>query len=443
LPNDFLDKIGLHVPEIMLPAATADYLKWSVVACDQFTAQPAYWEQVEKIVGDAPSTYRITLPEIFLEGSDCDARIKEINRKMDQYLTDGVLESKGHGFVLVERTAHGLTRRGLVVALDLEQYDYAVGSKSLIRATEGTVIERIPARKKIRKNASIETPHIMVLLDDPKDTVIGKLFEMVDDYEVLYQTKLMQGGGEIKGWLISGAEAIMNIAQAIGAIPLLDNMLYAVGDGNHSLASAKAHWEDIKKSLSDETSWMTHPARFAMVELVNVYDKGLDFEPIHRVVFDCDYIELFYKFEQFIKQHGGLIEIKYFVGENANKKMRDQWNVIDQLKTNQKFSFVTDKVSGIVIMDRTGFTMTVATLQAFLDEYLKENTNARIDYIHGAKIAMEIGSEENNLAFVLPPMSKFDLFPAVVNEGALPRKTFSMGEANEKRYYMECRKIIE
>lgn len=443
MPNDFLDKIGLHVPEIMLPAATADYLKWSVVACDQFTAQPAYWEQVEKIVGDAPSTYRITLPEIFLEGSDCDARIKEINRKMDQYLTDGVLESKGHGFVLVERTAHGLTRRGLVVALDLEQYDYAVGSKSLIRATEGTVIERIPARKKIRKNASIETPHIMVLLDDPKDTVIGKLFEMVDDYEVLYQTKLMQGGGEIKGWLISGAEAIMNIAQAIGAIPLLDNMLYAVGDGNHSLASAKAHWEDIKKSLSDETSWMTHPARFAMVELVNVYDKGLDFEPIHRVVFDCDYIELFYKFEQFIKQHGGLIEIKYFVGENANKKMRDQWNVIDQLKTNQKFSFVTDKVSGIVIMDRTGFTMTVATLQAFLDEYLKENTNARIDYIHGAKIAMEIGSEENNLAFVLPPMSKFDLFPAVVNEGALPRKTFSMGEANEKRYYMECRKIIE
>jgi len=177
--------------------------------------------------------------------------------------------------------------------------------------------------------------------------------------------------------------------------------------------------------------------------LVNVYDKGLDFEPIHRVVFDCDYIELFYQFEQFVKQHGGLIEIKYFVGENANQKMRDQWNVIDQLKTNQKFSFVTDKVSGIVIMDCTGFTMTVATLQAFLDEYLKENSDARIDYIHGAKIAMEIGSQANNLAFVLPPMSKFDLFPAVVNEGALPRKTFSMGEANEKRYYMECRKIIE
>ncbi|MEI6601870.1 MAG: DUF1015 domain-containing protein [Clostridia bacterium] len=441
--NDFLEKMGLHVPEIMLPAANADYMKWSVVACDQFTAQPAYWDQVEMIVGDAPSTYRITLPEIFLEESDCDARIQKINQKMDQYLAEGVLESKGHGFVLVERKAHGHTRRGLVVALDLEQYDYALGSKSLIRATEGTVIERIPARKKIRKHASIETPHIMVLLDDPKDTVIGKLFETVDDYELLYQTKLMQGGGEIKGWMIFATDTIAHIAQAIGAIPLLDNMLYAVGDGNHSLASAKAHWEDVKKALPDEASLVAHPARFAMVELVNVYDKGLDFEPIHRVVFDCDYIELFYQFEQFVKQHGGLIEIKYFVGENANQKMRDQWNVIDQLKTNQKFSFVTDKVSGIVIMDCTGFTMTVATLQAFLDEYLKENSDARIDYIHGAKIAMEIGSQANNLAFVLPPMSKFDLFPAVVNEGALPRKTFSMGEANEKRYYMECRKIIE
>jgi len=442
LSSELFEKIGLKIPEILLPKHGIDFYKWSVVACDQYTAQPSYWDQVEKNVGDAPSTLHLTLPEVYLENKDCDNRIVEINFNMRKYLEEGILESKGNGFVLVERVVYGHKRKGLVVSLDLEKYDYFKDSKSLIRATEGTVLERIPPRKKIRKNASIETPHIMILIDDPNDLVIGELFISIKDYKLLYDTKLMQGGGEIRGWMIDAPETLQDISEAINSLPLLDGMLYAVGDGNHSLASAKSHWVDIKKTLNNNEI-SDHPARFAMVELVNVHDKALEFEPIHRVLFDCDYIDIFHEFEQFVKENGGLIEIKYFVGESANKKMRAQWEVIDQVKTAQKFSFATEKVSGIIIMDRTGFSMTVATVQAFLDKYLSNNNHVRIDYIHGAKIAMEIGSKDNNLAFILPPMSKFELFPSVVNEGVLPRKTFSMGEANEKRFYMECRKIIK
>ena len=437
----FFENIGIKVPNILLPEKNVEYSNWSVVACDQYTAQPAYWEQVEKIVDMSPSTFRITLPEIFLEEDDCDDRIKDINEIMQEYMDKNILLDKGEGFVLVERKAHGRTRHGLVVALDLEKYDYSKGSTSLIRATEGTVLERIPSRKKIRKNAVIETPHIMVLIDDPPESVIGELFTQIHNSTPLYDTKLMQGGGEIKGWLIDDRKKIIEIAKAIEKLPINANMLYAVGDGNHSLASAKAHWEDVKVKLGDK--WEHHPARFALVELVNVHDKGLEFEPIHRVVFNCDYIDLLNKLEIFVKNKGGLIETKYFIGEVANKKMKAQWKKISTISSGQKFYFVTNKVSGIVIMDGTGYTMTVATLQAFLDEYLLEHSESEVDYIHGANVVTEISSEPMNLGIVLPPMSKFDLFLAVINEGALPRKTFSMGEANEKRYYMECRKIVE
>jgi len=438
LSDDCFEKIGIVVPEIFLPANNVDYSKWSVLACDQYTSQPSYWEQVKKNVGDAPSTYRITLPEVYLESVDTSSMISEINENMNKYLASGLLESKGKGFVLVERVVYGHTRRGLVVAVDLEKYEYSKGSKALIRATEGTVIERIPPRKMIRKNAAIETPHIMVLFDDPEDIVIGELFENIKEFTELYDTELMQGGGNVKGWMIDSKEAINNVIEKISAIERPDGMLFAVGDGNHSLASAKSHWEDVKLDCGPN-----HPARFALVELVNIHDAGLEFEPIHRVLFECDYIDFFQKFERFVVENGGLIEIKYFVGENAYKKMRSQCDVIDQLRTAQKFSFVTEKASGIVIMDGTGFTLTVGTLQVFIDDYLQENPSVTVDYIHGSKATIELGRKENNLSILLPGMSKFELFPAVINEGALPRKTFSMGEANEKRYYMECRKIIE
>jgi len=389
LLKDLLDKVGIGVPEILLPAPDTDFYKWSVVACDQFTSQPEYWDEVEKIVGVAPSTFRITLPEVFLDDNDCETRISEINTKMNEYMDNKVLESKGRGFVLVERTTHESVRCGLVVALDLEHYDYSVGSQSQIRATEGTVLDRIPPRKKIRQHATLETPHIMVLINDKEDRVIGPLFSKLEKFKPLYDTKLMQGGGKIKGWLIDDEPEIENVAQAISSLSETEQMLYAVGDGNHSLASAKSFWNDLKATLGDD--WESHPARYALVELVNLYDKGLEFEPIHRVVFDCDYIDLLYKFELFVKEHGGLFEIKYFVGAAANKKMRAQWNKISHITKGQMFAFVTAKVSGIVLFDLTNFTMTVVALQAFLDQYMKEIPETRIDYVHGTRIVFGFG----------------------------------------------------
>ena len=294
MDKKYSNSIGVLVPEVMLPPKGTDMMKWAVVACDQFTSQKEYWEEARKIIGDAPSTLDLILPEAYLGSPDEPERIAAIKANMKEYLKKGILQKQPQGFVLVERTANGNTRHGLVMALDLEEYDYSKGSGTLIRATEGTIVSRIPPRLKIREGAAVELPHILVLIDDPERTVIEPLVKKAEELPCLYDTDLMLGGGHISGRLVAGEGDVENVLAALtkladkeafekkyGDHPVL---LFAMGDGNHSLATAKANWEKIKAALPEDER-ADHPARYALIELNNVHDEGIIFEPIHRVVF--------------------------------------------------------------------------------------------------------------------------------------------------------------
>lgn len=400
-----LKKIGVGVPKILLTQDGINLNKWAVVACDQFTSEPEYWHEVEKYVGESPSTLKITLPEIYLESEDKREGIAKTVTEMKKYLDEETLEEKFEGFVLVDRkTKNAESRKGLVVALDLEKYEYMKGSKTLIRATEGTVESRIPPRLEIRKNALIELPHIMVLIDDPNKTVIEPLFE--ENLKKIYDIKLMMEGGQIRGWQISEEKLIEKIGDALEKLISEDGFLFAMGDGNHSLATAKTHWNNIKNTLS-ESEKGTHPARFALVELVNVHDDGLEFEPIHRVLFGVDKEKL----------------VNYLRGEGKEIEM------------------IVGGVKEKIKIKEMGSNLPVGDLQKLLDNFLIENPEAKIDYVHGEEAVRKL-STGNNIGFILPGMKKEELFPTVEKDGALPRKTFSMGEAQEKRYYLEARKIV-
>ena len=399
--------------DILLPKK--DFERWSVVACDQYTSQPEYWEETDKIVGDAPSTLRLIFPEAYLGKGDKAARIDAINAAMAEYQKDGIFNVLKNHFVLLERQVeNGALRRGLVGCIDLEDYSFTKGEKPLTRATEGTVLERIPPRVEIRKAAPLELPHIMVLIDDPDRTVIEPLFEK--DLPVCYDFELMQGGGHIKGYALDGtaAETINNaLAPLANADRYEENgtpFLFAVGDGNHSLATAKTCWELLKETLSPKEQ-KDHPARFALVELVNVHDTALVFEPIHRVVTDCNPEALLRKMQEFAdKQTGNNVQTVTVCHKGQ--------------QTAFTFSHATD-------------ALTVGTLQRFLDE----NGEGETDYIHGADVVMELSDRDDAIGFLLPAMDKGDLFRSVVFDGALPRKTFSMGEAHEKRFYLEARSL--
>lgn len=412
-----LNKIGVKIPKILLPKDGTDLNKWAVVACDQYTSEPEYWKKVSDYVGDKPSTYKITLPEVYLESVNKLERIKKINETMKDYLDQGILEEKFEGLVLVEREMKnnkgrhiGLPvqkRRGLIVALDLEKYEYAKGSKTLIRATEGTVESRIPPRLEIRKNALVELPHIMVLIDDPKKTVIEPLIQ--NKLDLIYDFELMMNGGHLRGWKITDEEIIKNIVDGLEKLISRDGFLFAMGDGNHSLATAKVHWNNIKLTLSEKER-ENHPARFALVELVNVHDVGLDFEPIHRVIFNVDATDL----RTYLAGNGELVDM--VVSE------KESW--------------------GFGIKD-FGSNLLVGNLQKGLDEYISIHPEVKIDYVHGKEAVIKIvASNSKTVGFLLPAMKKEELFPTVEKDGALPRKTFSMGESEEKRYYMEARKIM-
>lgn len=407
--RDNLDKIGISIPKILLPKDGTNLNKWAVVACDQYTSEPEYWEKVKDYIGNEPSTYKITLPEVYLEKNDKKERIEKINKTMKDYLDQKILEDKFEGLVLTERvTNNGKRKRnGLIVALDLEKYEYTKGSKTLIRATEGTVESRIPPRLEIRKNALVELPHIMVLINDPGKTVIEPLFNL--ELEKIYDFELMMNGGHLKGWKITDENLIKNIVFGLEKLISDDGFLFAMGDGNHSLATAKTHWNNLKINLTDEEK-KTHPARFALVELVNVYDDGLEFEPIHRVVFNVDETDL----RRF------LVGNDFFI--NMISKDGKDWSL------------------GI---KNFGSNLVVGSLQIGLDEYLKNHLEAKVDYVHGIESVKKIVVENSKtVGFLLPTMKKEELFPTVEKDGALPRKTFSMGESEEKRYYMEARKIV-
>jgi hypothetical protein len=466
-------KLGVYIPEILLPAKGIDLAKWSVIACDQYTSQPDYWIKVIEEVGDSPSTLRLTFPEIYLKDDDKDTRISDINQAMLQYLDQGILEPQKPGFILVDRsTPHAVSRKGLVLAVDLECYDYREGSQALIRATEGTVLDRIPPRVKIRENAPIELPHIMVLIDDPDKTVIEPLFERKDSFEKLYDFELMQGGGHIRGWKVDDAASLSMAANALAKLagPLSDEdgpgiienrsmaqhtardnrsntpcnapLLFAMGDGNHSLASAKTHWENVKASLLQQSTADTlcipdHSARYALVEVVNVHDDGLVFEPIHRVLFGVNSATV-------------LDNMKNICGRESEAEYRlydcksSMEAAVSSMKNNKSIHllpFILEGNFGLVIARKPSCSLEVGTLQFFIDNLIKGEKGIEVDYIHGDQVVTELGSQKNCMGFYLPVMDKHDLFRTVILDGVLPRKTFSMGEAEEKRYYLECRRI--
>lgn len=457
-----LDSIGVKIPEVLLPNKSIDMAKWAVIACDQYTSQPEYWEEVKNIVENSPSTLNLILPEVYLEKPDVDERIDNINKNMQTYLENGTLVSQKPGFIYVDRkTSHVPSRKGLILLVDLEKYDYNEGSQTLIRATEKTVIERLPPRVKIRKNALIELPHILLLIDDPERTVIEPLVEKTDYMEKLYDFELMMNGGHIRGYKIEDAELINNIASALYRLAQPETfykkygvsqekgiLLFAVGDGNHSLASAKVHWENIKENIKAELSHEApeklaealenHSARYAMAEVINVHDEGLIFEPIHRVLFNVDCNDVIENMKAFFSKYSP-VELKTY--SSINDMLSDGKRIRSVNAKVHIIPIISKDFLGIIIVEKPVHNLDVATLQEFLDIYLKENKNAKIDYIHGDDIVINLGQKEGNMGFYLPAISKHELFRTVILDGTLPRKTFSMGEAEEKRYYIECRKI--
>ncbi|MBQ6440550.1 MAG: DUF1015 domain-containing protein [Mogibacterium sp.] len=429
-------KFGLHIPEIMLPKEGTDYFKWAVVACDQFTSEPEYWDKVEEIVGDAPSTLRLMLPELYLDKPGEAERIKDIRATMDKYLEDGTLRKMAPGCMLIKRTAEGRSRLGLVIATDLEAYDFNKGSTSLTRATEGTVVERIPPRLRIRGDAPIEMPHILILIDDPDKSVIEPLADAPK--EVVYDTDLMMDGGHITGCFIEekdleGAKEALSVLYDKAEEKYGEGhvIFQAMGDGNHSLATAKTAWENIKKTLSPEEI-EGHPARYALCEIENIHDDGIVFEPIHRVIFAS-------------KGQSGMDLVNHLV-DHLNKLNGKAYLAdadADVPEGAFEIPYITGAQRGKIVIEEPENKLEVGALQAALDIMVKEEKVCDIDYIHGTAAVEKLSARDGNAGFMLPPMDKFMLFPAVAADGALPRKTFSMGEANEKRYYIESRYIAK
>ena len=428
------NQLGLKIPEIMLPKEGADYEKWAVVACDQYTSDPAYWQSAEKIVGGSPSTLRLMLPEYYLGKPDEEKRIADIRSTMKEYVAQGTLRTLPKGCMLVRRSAEGRSRLGLVICVDLNAFDYRVGADSLIRSTEKTIVERIPPRLKIRRGAMLELPHILILIDDPDRTVIEPLEKAGG--EVVYDTDLMLGGGHITGTFLSeekmdGARLAMSALfdKAEKTYGTGKAMLMAMGDGNHSLATAKANWEEIRSQIP-ESEWETHPARYALCELENIHDEGIVFEPIHRVLFadgKASGAKIIEETAEILRSQSGGCVI-------ADKKAA---------ASDGQFAIPAISLEGekVLVIDHPSSKIEVGALQNALDLLVKEK-GYRIDYIHGEDAVRSLAAEEGNAGFLLPPMDKFLLFPAVASDGALPRKTFSMGEAVEKRYYIEARSLI-
>lgn len=430
----YRNDVAVLVPRVLLPKKGTDYYKWAVVACDQYTSQPAYWEDVKRIVGKAPSSLEMILPEAYLEKPGEDERISSIKSHMRTYLDDGVLEEKPEGFVLVTRTVAGSTRTGLILALDLEEYDYSKGSTTLIRATEGTILSRIPPRLKIREGAPVELPHILVLIDDPERTVIEPLAQKKAKLTKLYDTDLMLEGGHIAGHLVDGEDDIRGVLLALSELKRAGQalepnpLLFAMGDGNHSFATAKANWEKIKATLP-ESERADHPARYALVEVENVHDEGIVFEPIHRVVFGTSGNRAIETILRFLKAQNECARVE--LGRMPCAQSGDT----------HIMPFITGEVEGAFIVSCPKSQLAVGTLQAALDEAVNDICGCEIDYIHGADVVKNLARNGGAIGFLLPAMEKSEFFKTVVRDGALPRKTFSMGEANEKRYYMECRSL--
>lgn len=430
-----LAQYALKCADIMIPKPGTDLTKWAVVACDQYTSEPEYWEQAAEYVKNDPSTLHLIYPEAYLEEADPEKRIKSINSAMQDYIQNGIFTTYQNCFFLVHRTTGNCPsgRWGLLVTLDLEHYDYAKDSRTLIRATEGTILSRIPPRKEIRRNAPLELPHIMVLINDGKRSVIEPLTKKTEQLKQAYDTELMAGGGHLSAWVVDRQEDLEAIALAVKAMhDSLDPsnpLLFAMGDGNHSLATAKSCWMDIKQTLSEE-ELQNHPARYALVELENIFDPGLEFEPIHRVLFN-------------LSKDTFLQEITKVCTSYVEKKVPSKEEVVAQINVNdglQKFGYCDADGCSVIVLQQPKASIAAGTLQLVIDSLLAHKL-ATVDYIHGVDVTANLGRKKGNIALILPDVSKATFFDTIIKDNALPRKTFSMGEAHEKRYYMEARRI--
>ncbi len=431
-------ELAIMAPEILFPGDHVDLRRWAVIACDQFTSEPLYWEQVELDSAGVPSTAHMILPEVYLESlssEQLDGRISSINQAIDSYLNDKTLQELPAGFVLLSRTTpYHPSRKGLVLAVDLDQYDFTPGNRMRIRATEGTVLSRIPPRVRIRTEARLELPHIMLLIDDPDGLVVEHAYDTLkaSGTAPLYDTDLMQGGGHVTGYFTeAGSSVAAGIVEELSKLleKSDDGFLFAVGDGNHSLATAKAHWDAVRTGLTTEEK-AVHPARFALVEVVNLHDAGLDFEPIHRVAFGLTT-------EDFYAAAG-----TFFAGQGFHFLDEDEFKsgTVELPSRAQVIPVLAGGQAHYLVLTEPKHTLAVGSLQNMLDHFLSGRPDVRLDYIHGQE-AVRTLSSSGNLGFLLPSIAKDSFFETISAEGVFPRKTFSMGEAIEKRYYMEAKRI--
>ena len=415
------ERIGIRPAQILLPAPGVKPETWACIACDQYTSEPEYWQNAFAAAGDAPSAIRLILPEYDLKNSE--TLIPQIHQAMADYLARGLLApAVNPGFILCERTIASGTRLGLVCTVDLEQYSFEKGSLPLIRPTEQTITDRLPPRLKIRRGAPVELTHIMILIDDPDRTVLEPLQAAKNTLRKVYDFDLMMGGGHLAGWAVEGSAMLEQVDRSMNR--LMDTkgehpLLLAVGDGNHSLATAKAYWNEIREGL-DEAERETHPARFALCEIVNIHDEALLFEPIYRILTGTDRAAVMADWKQYAVNHGMAL---------ADSGEGHRFTVVS-----------ADGEETVVVKDPEG-AIPCETVQKFLDSFLARHPEAGIDFIHGEGSLRALAAKPQTVGFLLPEIDKHSFFEDVKKLGVLPRKTFSMGEADEKRFYMEAKKI--
>lgn len=474
--NSGFTDFGIDMPEILLPKTGTDLCRWSVIACDQFTSEPEYWESVDRFVGTSPSTLRLVLPECYLGNPDTQDRISSIHRTMTEYLESGVLAPAGAAFVLVVRDTEAVTgRAGLLAALDLDQYDFTPGSKSLVRATEGTIVERLPSRIRVREHAAVELPHILVLVDDPEMSIIEPLVTNRARLPLLYDTELMEQGGRVRGYRVDDPASVGRIRDALARLAdparfeeryhTRDIFLFAAGDGNHSLAAAKSFWESLKSNGAPAD----HPARWALVELVNIHSPALPFAPIHRLLQNTTFDE----FLRFLRTRKELHVVEKSRGRgSAGSELAAGVTLSARQGGTKPAAIVVSGPDAAEVFDAGADPrLPVALLQAAIDDYIAAHPSVGVDYVHGrqaverlagvATKAPETGAPATeapaagtradttraadggatHVGIILPPIDKALLFPTVIMNGVLPRKAFSLGEAREKRYYLEARDI--
>lgn len=397
--------------EILLPKDHIDLTKWAVVACDQFTASPSYWAECETIIGSSPSAYHYILPEAYLGTEKEKTHAAKITASMKQF--DKTAMKRFDGILYLERNLpNGAVRHGMIGKIDLEAYDYSAGSNSPVRATEATVLERIPPRCKVRSEAVVELPHILILIND-RMGILSSLSEKKAELLPLYDFDLMQGGGHASGYGVSG-KALECLMERIAAYESSTHgVVYAMGDGNHSLAAAKAHYENLKARLGEAAA--NHPARYALCEVTALGDESLVFEPIYRVMQNCDPADVAAELGKITEKGNGTQEITMLMGEKEET----------------------------VHFTAPSHALTVGTLQNFIDDYIKAHPTVKCDYIHGEETLRSLSHEADTVGFLFDGMDKSELFPYVEQHGTLPRKTFSMGEAESKRYYLEMREIVK